>query len=235
MNRKSWLLIVLVAIAIVTISSILGQTSIAQTLISQIAQAESPSRVLFENVRIFDGTSPNLSNSSYVLVEDNKIQTISSEPIAVTAVGDLTVIDGNNRTLMPGLSDAHWHFNIAITDPIATLSPNMTDEQAEATVRSNSQTVAEEMLMRGFTSTRDVGGNVFWLKKAIDAGELLGPRIWPSGAMISQTSGHFDFSSIEDIPRTASTPLSRTEKLGITRVADGVPEVLLTVREQLKQ
>ncbi|MDY7024149.1 MAG: amidohydrolase family protein, partial [Cyanobacteriota bacterium] len=63
----------------------------------------------------------------------------------------------------------------------------------------------------------------------------LGPRIWPSGAMISQTSGHFDFSSVEDIPRTASTPLSRTEKLGITRVADGVPEVLLTVREQLKQ
>lgn len=53
--------------------------------------------------------------------------------------------------------------------------------------------------------------------------------------MIAQTSGHFDYGSIDDIPVTANTPLSRTEKLGITIVANGVPEVLLRVRENLKQ
>jgi imidazolonepropionase-like amidohydrolase len=207
----------------------------AIALFSSNSIAQSPSRVLFENVRIFDGTSSELSAPSYVLVEDNKIQSISDEPIAVTAVGDLTVIDGDGRTLMPGLSDAHWHNNLAILDLAEVLDPAITDDDAEAIVRANSQTTAEDLLMRGFTSVRDMGGNVFWLKKAIDAGELLGPRIWPSGAMIAQTSGHFDYGSIDDIPVTADTPLSRTEKLGITIVANGVPEVLLRVRENLKQ
>lgn len=208
---------------------------LAIALSSQLSTAQSPSRVLFENVRIFDGTSPELSAPSYVLVEDNKIQAISAEPIAVTAVGDLTVIDGTGRTLMPGLSDAHWHNNLAIADLSKVLDPAITDDEAEAIVHDYSKTTAEGALMRGFTSVRDMGGNVFWLKKAIDAGELVGPRIWPSGAMIAQTSGHFDYGSIEDIPITADTPLSRTEKLGITIVANGVPEVLLRVRENLKQ
>jgi len=203
--------------------------------LSQIGLAQAPSRVLFENVRIFDGISPGLSDPAYVLVEDNKIQAISDEPLAVTAVGDLTVIDGDGRTLMPGLSDAHWHFNFALLDVAAALNPNISNEEADAIIRASSQTAAEEMLMRGVTSARDAGGNVFWLKKAIDSGEAVGPRIWPSGALISQTSGHFDFNPISSIPRTANTPLARTEALRITQVADGVPEVLLRVREQLKQ
>lgn len=53
---------------------------------------------------------------------------------------------------------------------------------------------AQDMLMRGFTSVRDLGGPVFGLKAAIDAGITPGPRIWPSGAFISQTGGHGDFA-----------------------------------------
>lgn len=147
----------LTGVLVVMAIAILSQTSIAQ----------SPSRVLFENVRIFDGTSPKLSDPSYVLVEDNKIQAISDEPIAVTAVGDLTVIDGTGRTLMPGLSDAHWHNNLAITDLTKVLDPAISDEEAEANVRDYSQTAAADALMRGFTSVRDMGGNVFWLKKRL--------------------------------------------------------------------
>ncbi|MGF1488482.1 MAG: amidohydrolase family protein [Prochloraceae cyanobacterium] len=190
---------------------------------------------LFENVRIFDGVSEQLSAPANVLVVGNKIQTISQKRIPAPSRVRLTRIKGNGRTLMPGLSDAHWHFNLASSNPVAVLNPNITNEEAEAIIRANSQTTAEKMLMRGFTSVRDVGGNTFWLKKAIDAGKLVGPRIWPSGAMISQTSGHFDFRPLEDIPITADAPLVRTEKLGITMVADGVPEVLQRVREQLKQ
>lgn len=208
---------------------------LAIAIFSQNSIAQSPSRVLFEKVRIFDGTSPTLSAPSYVLVEDNKIQAISNEPIAVTAVGDLTVIDGNGRTLMPGLSDAHWHNNLAITNIAEVINPAITDNEADTIVRANSKSTAEALLMRGFTSVRDMGGNVFWLKKAIDTGELLGPRIWPSGAMISQTSGHFDFSPLDNIPTTKDTPLSRSDRLGINIVANGVPEVLLRSRENLKQ
>ena len=55
--------------------------------------------------------------------------------------------------------------------------------------------------MRGFTTVRDMGGPVFGLKRAIDEGAIIGPRIYPSGAMISQTSGHGDFRFPFELPR----------------------------------
>jgi imidazolonepropionase-like amidohydrolase len=70
---------------------------------------------------------------------------------------------------------------------------------------------AERMLMRGFTSLRDMGGPAFSLKKAIDIGMMAGPRIWPSGAMISQTSGHGDFRMPFEIPSFAGQSPSRGE------------------------
>ncbi|MGF1459291.1 MAG: amidohydrolase family protein [Leptolyngbyaceae cyanobacterium] len=203
--------------------------------LSQIGLAQAPSRVLFENVRIFDGTSPGLSDPAYVLVENNKIQTISDEPLAVTAVGDLTIVDGNGRTLMPGLIDAHYHFNVATLALEDLLDPNISNEAAREAILQTAPIEASNYLMRGFTSGRDVGGNVFDLKRDIDAGELVGPRIWPSGASISQTSGHGDFRFPDELPRTPTSPLSRTEVLGETIIADGVPEVLRRVREQLRQ
>jgi imidazolonepropionase-like amidohydrolase len=89
------------------------------------------------------------------------------------------------------------------------------------------------MVLRGFTSARDMAGPVFKVKKAIDAGQVVGPRIWPSGAMISQTSGHGDFRTLAELPRTPTTPRNRAELLGATAIADGVDEVLRATREQL--
>ena len=223
MSRKPWLMRGLLAMTV----------AVAIAFLSHVGIAQEPSRVLFENVRIFDGTSPDLSAPAYVLVEDNTIQTISDEPIAVTAVGDLTVIDGAGRTLMPGLSDAHYHFNLAVTDLGAVLNPNITNQAARDILYENSVATAEDLLMYGFTTARDVGGNVFDLKKAIDAGDLVGPRIYPSGANISQTSGHADFRSISELPWSPAAPPSRGEVLGDSRLADGVPEMLRAVREQL--
>ncbi|MCC3263681.1 hypothetical protein LLE87_36515, partial [Paenibacillus polymyxa] len=61
---------------------------------------------------------------------------------------------------------------------------------------------ARKTLMRGFTTVRDLGGSAFSLKQAVDQGVIPGPRIYPSGAMISVTSGHGDFRSMADLPRT---------------------------------
>ena len=90
-----------------------------------------------------------------------------------------------------------------------------------------------ELLMQGFTSVRDVGGNSFGLKQAIDEGYTPGPRIWPSGAGISQTSGHGDYRSRNDIPREPGGALSFPERSGGALIADGVAEVQRRVREQL--
>jgi Amidohydrolase family len=92
---------------------------------------------------------------------------------------------------------------------------------------------AQALLMRGFTTVRDAGGPVFGLKRAIDEGLVVGPRIFPSGAFISLTSGHGDYRSRYEVPRGVCGHLSHQELMGAGAIADGVGEVLRAVREQL--
>jgi imidazolonepropionase-like amidohydrolase len=189
----------------------------------------SQGATLFQNVRIFDGKSAALSTPSNVLVRGNIIERISLTPIAVDANADVRVIAGGGRVLMPGLIDAHWHsFMAATAMPLLTTSdPSylhlLAARQAEAT------------LMRGFTTVRDMGGPVFGLKRAIDEGAIRGPRIYPSGAMISQTSGHGDFRFPFELPRTLGGSLSQSEAQGAAAIADSPDEVRLRAREQLRQ
>ena len=185
--------------------------------------------VLFQNVRVFNGTAATLSAPTNVLVRGNTIEKISSAPIPTDRRADTTLIDGGGRTLMPGLIDAHWHaMNASV--PLAVAFNADAGYLNLLAARE-----AENTLMRGFTSVRDVSGPVFSLKKAIDGGLVNGPRIWPSGAMISQTSGHGDYRKPTDLPWTPTSPLGLTERLGATIVADGADEVLRRAREQLMQ
>jgi imidazolonepropionase-like amidohydrolase len=130
---------------------------------------------------------------------------------------------------MPGLIDAHWHAFMAATPQmlLMTADPSylhlLAARQAEAT------------LMRGFTTVRDLGGPVFGLKRAIDEGVMIGPRIYPSGAFISQTSGHGDFRFFFELPRMPGGPLSHSEVEGVAAIADSPDEVRLRAREQLRQ
>jgi imidazolonepropionase-like amidohydrolase len=87
--------------------------------------------------------------------------------------------------------------------------------------------------MRGFTTVRDMAGPSFGLKLAIDAGLMAGPRIFPSGAMISQTAGHGDFRMPYEVPAAPDAPLSRGDAIGVGSIADGADQVLKCAREQL--
>jgi imidazolonepropionase-like amidohydrolase len=78
-----------------------------------------------------------------------------------------------------------------------------------------------------------MAGPTFGLKRAIDDGLVPGPRIWPSGAMISQTGGHGDFRFRYEVPASPNTPLSRVDAMGAGAIADGVDRVLMRSREQL--
>jgi imidazolonepropionase-like amidohydrolase len=194
-----------------------------------LAQGNPPanaSGTLFQNVRIFDGKGASLSAPSNVLIKGNVIERISAEPIA--AEPGVTVIAGNGRTLMPGLIDAHWHAMLIRGDPAQMIVGDVGYNNIAAGVE------ATDTLMRGFTTVRDVGGPVFGLKRAIDSGLIAGPRIFPSGALITVTSGHGDFRQLSELPRTIGT-LSRMEQLGGSMVADSPDEVRLRVREQLMQ
>jgi imidazolonepropionase-like amidohydrolase len=193
------------------------------------AGAEPVSSVLFRNVRIFDGTHGELSAPSNVLVRGNKIERISTSVIAADSAGLTKIIDGNGRTLMPGLIDAHTHIMLSSIPLLVAMTADF------GYVELTAGKEAQDTLMRGFTTIRDLGGPSFGLKKAIDVGLIPGPRIYPSGAFISQTSGHGDFRLLSELPREPNAPLSYTERIKAAAIADGVDEVLLRTREQLMQ
>ena len=195
-------------------------------------RAQSPqfAGVIFENVRIFDGTSDRLSSPSNVLVVGNVIKAISASPIAAPPGTAVTRIPGGGRTLMPGLIDNHVHIFMSASSQAEMMDPKATFASLEAKAAAE----ARLMLLRGFTAARDVGGPVFGIKKSIDQGRNIGPRIYPSGAMISQTSGHGDFRMPEDRSRRFGGKITAGELMGIGFIADGRDEVLTATRENLR-
>ena len=199
----------------------MGKSAMGQGTSDQTAKQRP---LLLTNLRLFDGIQTKLSTGLQVLIEG---QTVSAVLRAGETVADAQVIDCQGKVLMPGLIDVHWHTMLA---GIAQVQAMTSDIGYLYLVAARE---AQRTLMRGFTSVRDPGGPSFALKQAIDQGIADGPRIFPSGAMISQTSGHGDFRMRSDIPRAANAPLTLVEREGVAVIADGSVEVLRRVREQL--
>ncbi|MGY8635381.1 amidohydrolase family protein [Bradyrhizobium sp. 14AA] len=179
--------------------------------------------VLLSNLRLFDGLSTNIRQDVNVLVRENRFAGL---PPSGEKLDGVETIDCGGRLAMPGLIDAHWH----------TMMCGLADADMSTAglpyVHLVAAREAERTLLRGFTTVRDAGGPSFAIKRAIDQGVIDGPRIFPSGAMISQTSGHGDYRQRNEVPRD-SQRLSFRETAGFGIVADGESEVLRRVREQL--
>ena len=198
-----------------------------QILLAAVAIATPASAdTLFRNVRVFDGQSPALSAPTDVLVRGNQIAAIGPK---LSAPG-VPVIEGRGRTLMPGLIDVHVHLTFSALSMPQLMAPDLTPAKAEAAAAAE----ANAMLLRGFTAVRDVGGPIFSLKAGIDAGKYQGPRVWPSGATISQTAGHGDFRTPAERSRRFFGKPARAEELGATFIADGRDDVLTATRENLR-
>ena len=210
--------------SIVAATSIVGVWGQA---LAQQAPAATDAATLFQNVGIFDGKSGAISGPSNVLVKGRTIARISSAPIVVEGDARVTIIAGNGRVLMPGLIDNHWHTMLVRPSAAASIAGDVGYNNIVAGIE------ATDTLMRGFTTVRDMGGPSFGLKQAIDEGLIPGPRIYPSGAVISITGGHGDFRQRFELPRVIGGPLSRMEQIGGSMIADSPDEVRVRVREQL--
>ncbi|AWI58806.1 metal-dependent hydrolase family protein [Sinorhizobium fredii] len=189
--------------------------------------AQGPtSKILLSKVRLFDGKADTLRAGVQVLIEGNRIAAVDATNSAPPS--DATVIDCGDRVLMPGMIDAHWHTLYAAVPlaVIATGDPGF--------VFSASTAEAERTLMRGFTTVRDLGSPVFSFKQAIDSGVIPGPRIFPSGAMITTSGGHGDLRMPSEIPPDSGR-LSVSELVGASAIADSVGDLKQRVREQLLQ
>ena len=204
---------------------LMAMLALLPALTGRAAEPPSPApEVLFRDVRMFDGRSAALSGPTTVLVRGNTIAEIGANAIPTNPA--VTIIDGRGRTLMPGLIDAHTHIMFATLPQVAILTGDIGFVNVAATKAAN------DMLLRGFTSIRDLGGPVLGLKRGIDAGFVPGPRIWPSGAFISQTGGHGDFRLPNDLPARPGD-FTFSERVGAAAIADDADTVRLRAREQL--
>jgi imidazolonepropionase-like amidohydrolase len=178
------------------------------------------------NVNVFDSVAGRVDGPFDVAIGQGTITSVGparpEEP-----GGDR--IDGTGRTLMPGLIDAHWHAVFSTVPAVVAGLGEIGYVFAQAVVS------AGETLLRGFTTVRDLGGPSFGIKQAIDQGSIPGPRIYPSGAFISQTGGHGDFRLPNEVPRGIAGQLSYSEIVGAAVIADGEDEVLRGAREMLRR
>jgi len=187
---------------------------------------KAQSTILIKNVDVWNGTDNALQKNQNVLINGNLIEKVSEN---ISIPEGALVVDGTGKTMIPGLSDAHVHLS-------ATLGNGELRNDTHWMYTSlRTAKAAENFLMLGFTTVRDLGGPVFGLKRAVDEGLVPGPRIYPSGAYISQTSGHGDMRSANEPSVLLSGGQAHpADLLGWSFVVDGVPEVLKAARENLR-
>ena len=190
-------------------------------------RAQEPSRqevILITNANIFDGKSDQLTNGMSVLIEGNRISKIAR---TITAPKDATIIDAKGRTMTPGFIEAHGH----IIGQMPFMDAMFNDTRYMGYVAA---WTAGIYLQHGFTTVRDMGGNTYSLKLAIDRGYIEGPRIYPSGAIITQTAGHAEHRTLAEGSRLTGAEWDNLVLMGDCAIADGVPEVLKATRENLR-
>jgi imidazolonepropionase-like amidohydrolase len=177
--------------------------------------------LLIRNARIVDGTATEPAEPVEIAIEGGRIREVAAR-VGVQAD---TVLDLKGLTVMPGLIDCHVHV-IATT---ANLGLNAA--LPSSLVAGRSSTMMRNMLMRGFTTVRDLGGADRGLQQAVEEGHFVAPRLVICGKALSQTGGHTDYRgpySNRDVGWYAGA-------LGaMGRICDGLAEVQRAAREELK-
>lgn len=194
---------------------------LACTALPAAAEEDTPRQVLFTNVNIFNGVDSELVMGGSVLVEGNLIKTVSAEAIDAP---DAYMVDGEGRTLMPGLIDMHSH--LCFRNGMLEFRDNY-DQMAAGAYTGLAM---RDYLDQGFTTARDTGCNILGIAKAVNNGIVPGPRLFPSGAFLSQTGGHADTGSFNDVPGD----IDDLEAHMVGFIADGVPEVIRAARHNFR-
>jgi imidazolonepropionase-like amidohydrolase len=190
---------------------------------TQSEVASVPSRVVLRDVAVLDSTGRDPQGRGDVVLENGLITRLDG-PLG-EAMADTLVVDGSGCTVMPGLTDAHVHF--------ALIGPNG-DHGSDAWI-AHVLAVAqmtEGALQEGFTTVRDAGGLEPAWASAVEAGQVKGPRILPSGSVISQTGGHGDNRQRH---HSAHAGVTIPGLVAGHVIADGVDEVRKAAREQLRR
>lgn len=179
--------------------------------------------VVIKAARMLNVTSGKIISPAVILVQDGLI--VSTNPARTPE--NAVIIDLGDRTLLPGLMDMHTH----LTGDYFTADKWVTNPVTETAAdwALNGVVFGRDALMAGFTTVRDAGALPGFpdiaLMRAINAGRVVGPRMWPSGHYISITGGHCDVTGF------APGIMELGPNEGI---ANGADEILRAVRYQIK-
>jgi imidazolonepropionase-like amidohydrolase len=181
--------------------------------------------LVIRDVAVLDCTGREPSGRHDVELRDGRILAIRPAGETQPVRGDARDVDGAGTTLMPGLTDAHVHF---------ALIGRKGDHGDEPLIDHVLKVAAyiDGALDEGFTTVRDAGGLEPAWAKAVENGLLRGPRILPSGSVLSQTGGHGDGR-----PAHVGGYVDAAIPGLIARhvIVDGADEVRRAVREQLRR
>ncbi|PWE48970.1 peptidase M38 [Thioclava sp. NG1] len=174
----------------------------------------------YTNARLLDLDAERLGRITTVVVKGDRIDSIG-HPAPESA----KVVDLGGRTLMPGLIDSHFHVVAHSLD----LWGNVTAPDSLAALRAAK--IMEELLDRGFTTVRDLGGADLGLVRAVEDGLVDGPDLVICGKGLSMTGGHTDLRARTDIRPDAMG--WRLANMGV--LVDGVDNIRFTCRKMLKE
>ncbi len=183
--------------------------------------------IYFHNLRLLDPEAGRLRPGMCVLVRGNRFAGVAE---GVEAPAGAHKVDLGGRVMMPGLIDCHVHVTSIKTQwankSYMFLLPSM--------VAAATWTRMRNMLMRGFTTARDVGGADMGHRDAVAEGLVIGPRLFVCGRSISQTGGHGDQRTRVDHPAPNNAFHFTGGVSGNRRIADGVDEVRRAVRDEIR-
>lgn len=187
-----------------------------------------PGTTLVYNATLFDGVSEQLRFSASLLIEGGRIVSVLEGDAAASEAlrqnGDVQRIDLQNRFLMPGLIDAHFHSRSH------TLDLRKLDEDWPSYANLHAGKLLNETLLRGFTTVRDTGGADIGLVNAIKEKLIVAPRLFISGRPLSQTGGHGDARPADRIIGCDCAQNSSS-----VVVVDGEEAVRKAAREELRR
>jgi imidazolonepropionase-like amidohydrolase len=178
-------------------------------------------RAAIVNGTVLDTEAMRYAGERHVVIENGRIVSVDDGPAPDADV----VVDAAGKFVLPGLIDGHVHFRLATMD-FAALS-----RMSEVEFGIRMAALAKATVERGFTTVRDLGGDVSGLQQAIAAGHATGPRIVKAGLMLTQTGGHGDVDPDTSVVPECGCQMTSTV-MGI--VADGVDACRKAARHNLK-
>jgi len=181
--------------------------------------------IVLRAAQIIDGTGAEPIKNGVVVVTDNKIVAVGTSA-NVRIPGGARVINLGDVTLMPGFIDAHTHIIGRVLGDPEGQNARFRDYDSFGSILAVGN--AERTLLAGFTTIRNVGAGDFQdlaLRKAINEGWIMGPRMMTAAHSLGITGGHCDDNGYK--PGIADGDYK-------TGIADGAEAVRAAVRYQVK-